>query len=59
MVKRCMGCMEEMGSEAAFCSQCGYAEGTPAAEACHLKPGTLLKERYLIGRVLEVLASPI
>lgn len=52
MVKRCMGCMEEMGSEAAFCSQCGYAEGTPAAEACHLKPGTLLKERYLIGRVL-------
>lgn len=54
-----MGCMEEMGSEAAFCSQCGYAEGTPAAEACHLKPGTLLKERYLIGRVLEVLASPI
>lgn len=49
--KICLGCMEEKG-DSKFCPKCGYAEGTPAESPLHLKPGTILKEHYLIGRVL-------
>lgn len=49
--KLCLGCMEEKG-DGKFCPKCGYAEGTPAESPLHLKPGTILKEHYLIGRVL-------
>ncbi len=48
---RCMGCMltyEETTD--GRCPYCGYAEGTPAKEAYHIKPGSLLNDRYVIGR---------
>ena len=51
MSKICLGCMEPKG-DGRFCPKCGYAEGTPAESPLHLKPGTILKEHYLIGRVL-------
>lgn len=52
MAKRCMGCMEEFQEEFHFCPNCGYEEGTPPKEAYHIKPGSVLKGRYLIGKVL-------
>ena len=52
MAKRCMGCMEEFQEDFHFCPNCGYEEGTPPKEAYHIKPGSMLKGRYLIGKVL-------
>lgn len=52
MSKRCLGCMEYYGDEFEICPHCGYVEGTPAEEAIHMAPGTLLHDRYIIGRVL-------
>ena len=50
-IKRCMSCMftyEE--SDNGKCPYCGYEEGTPAKEAYHIQPGSLLHGRYIIGR---------
>ena len=47
----CLGCMAEKGG-AKVCPTCGYEEGTPPASPLHLKPGTVLNRKYLIGRVL-------
>ena len=52
MSKRCMGCMEMYEDWLQVCPNCGYIEGTPADEAIHLKPGTLLHDRYMVGRAL-------
>ena len=52
MSKRCMGCMELYGNEFALCPHCGYIEGTKAEESIHMEPGTLLHDRYIIGKVL-------
>ena len=52
MSKRCMGCMELFGDEFKICPHCGYIEGTLAEEAIHMEPGTLLYDRYIIGKVL-------
>ena len=52
MTKICMGCMEHFGDEFTICPHCGYAEDTKAEEALHMEPGSILRERYIIGRVL-------
>ena len=52
MTKQCMGCMEYYSAEFNVCPYCGYVEGTPADEAIHLEPGTILHNRYKIGKVL-------
>ena len=52
MSKRCMGCMEYYGDEFEVCPHCGYAENTPPEEAVHMEPGTLLHDRYIVGKVL-------
>lgn len=51
-MKLCLGCMEELKEGANPCPACGYAEGTPPKEAYHLRPGVILKNQYLIGRVI-------
>ena len=50
--KRCMGCMELYNEEYDICPHCGYIKGTPAEEAIHMEPGTLLHDRYIVGKVL-------
>jgi len=35
-----------------MCPFCGYIEGTPAKEAYHIKPGSLLHDRYTVGRAI-------
>ena len=52
MNKRCMGCMEQYDSGLEICPYCGYVEGTGAEEAIHMAPGSILLDRYIIGRVL-------
>ena len=52
MSKRCLGCMELFGDEFEICPHCGYVVGTHVEEAIHIEPGTLLHDRYIIGKVL-------
>ncbi|MBS7398075.1 MAG: PASTA domain-containing protein, partial [Ruminiclostridium sp.] len=52
MKKRCYGCMELYESEYDICPYCGYIYGSHAEEAVHMEPGTLLHDRYTIGKVL-------
>ena len=53
MEKRyCLGCLAELEGDETVCPHCGYVEGTPPKEAYHMSPGTILKARYLVGRVL-------
>ncbi len=49
--QRCMGCMEEKG-DLETCSHCGFIEGSDALSPQHLKPGTLLQGKYLVGLAL-------
>ncbi|HWP96513.1 MAG TPA: protein kinase [Syntrophomonadaceae bacterium] len=47
----CMGCMNDKKG-AQICPHCGWVEGTPPELPQYLAPGSLLSERYLVGRVL-------
>ncbi len=49
---RCLGCMKEIADNSNVCGICGYIQSLPPKEPYHMTPGTILKERYLIGRVL-------
>lgn len=44
--------MEQYDSGLEMCPYCGYVDGTEAEEAIHMEPGSLLHDRYIIGRVL-------
>ena len=44
--------MEFFPSEFDVCPHCGYVVGTPAEEAIHMAPSTLLHDRYIVGKVL-------
>lgn len=52
MSKRCLGCMEIFGDEFSICPHCGHEVDTPVENPVHIKPGTLLNDRYIIGKVL-------
>ena len=52
MLTRCLGCMEQYESDFGVCPHCGYAFGSPAEEATHLTPNTILHDRYIIGKAL-------
>lgn len=47
----CLGCMSKKGSEAE-CPKCGYIEGTPQILPA-LTPGTVIADRYLVGRKIS------
>lgn len=51
-MKRCLGCMEIYEDEYDICPYCGFEDGTEAEEKIHMDPGTILADRYIIGRVL-------
>ena len=50
--RRCLGCMELFEDGLQVCPSCGYVVGTPAEEAIHMDPGTILHEKYIVGKVL-------
>ena len=51
-MKRCLGCMNEYGDEFSVCPHCGYVEGTEPDEAIHMMPGTVLNNRFILGKVV-------
>ena len=52
MKRLCMGCMHEYDAKYDVCPFCGYVYGTPPKEAYHMTPGTILNNKYIIGKVL-------
>ena len=52
MLIRCLGCMKQFEDDTARCPHCGYVVGTPAKEAFHLAPGTMLKKQYQVVAVI-------
>lgn len=49
---RCLGCMSEYEEQNTTCPHCGYSNDTPPAEALHMNPGSILNDRYVVGKVL-------
>lgn len=49
---RCMGCMKEVGEKIDICPHCGYVVGESVKEAYYLIPGTVLNQKYIVGKVL-------
>ncbi len=55
---RCSSCMREFDienitkGESKICPFCGYDNDAQPAELYHLKPGTILKDRYILGLVI-------
>ncbi len=47
----CPNCLEPLGG-AAVCGHCGFDAGSYVVLPHHLVPGTLIKQRYQVGRVL-------
>lgn len=50
MLKRCVSCFHEYDDEFQVCPECGYAENESGKELFYLRPGTLLADRYIIGK---------
>ncbi|MCM1082842.1 MAG: PASTA domain-containing protein [Clostridium sp.] len=50
--KLCLGCMEAYNEKYNVCPYCGYEESTPPKEAYHLVPGTTIKDKYIVGKVI-------
>lgn len=46
---RCLNCMEVFDEVFGVCPYCGFIIGAPAKEAYHLNPGTVLRDRYVVG----------
>lgn len=51
-MKQCMGCMEIYQDNTNVCPYCGYVEGTQPENTLHIEPGSILNNRYIIGKVL-------
>ena len=51
-MKICMGCMEQYEDSLCVCPHCGFAEGTEPENPLHLEPGTILEDRYIVGKVI-------
>ena len=48
----CMGCMNQFNDEYNICPHCGYIVDTKAEEALHMEPGSILRDRYIVGKAL-------
>lgn len=49
---QCMGCMEFYEEEYGVCPYCGYVIGTEPEELVYINPGTVLMDRYIVGKAL-------
>lgn len=50
--RRCLGCMELYSEEYEVCPYCGYTIAEEVENALHMFPGTVLYDKYIIGRVI-------
>ncbi len=51
-MKFCSGCMEKYADDLQICPHCGYVMGTKPENALHMMPGSVLANRYLVGKVI-------
>lgn len=51
-MKICFGCFGSYDDQFEICPHCGYTEGTEPGLGIYMRPGTILRERYVIGRAL-------
>ncbi|SDB25440.1 PASTA domain, binds beta-lactams [Ruminococcaceae bacterium FB2012] len=51
-MKLCLSCFEQYADELNTCPHCGFEEDTPPENAMHITPGTILLDRYIIGKVI-------
>ena len=49
--KLCLSCMKDMG-EATVCPHCGFNKTAYASPMHHLKPGSLLNGKYIVGKAI-------
>ena len=52
-MKRCFGCFELIDDALETCPRCGYKKITATSNSNYLTPGTLLSNRYIIGKVIN------
>lgn len=52
MERICMGCMEKYDDSMEVCPHCGYIFDSPPEKSYHLKPGTVLHGKYVVGKAL-------
>ncbi len=52
MNRLCMGCMKEYDDRFDICPHCGYAFDTPPKQSYHIPPGSVLQQRYIVGRAM-------
>lgn len=50
--RRCLGCMHLYDAEFDMCPMCGYAVNTEIEYASLLRPGTVLNQRYTVGKAI-------
>ena len=48
----CYGCFEKHDETLPICPHCGYMDVNGPEEALHLEPGCLLRDTYIVGKVL-------
>ena len=52
--RRCLGCMHLYDAEFDICPMCGYAVNTEIEYANLLYPGTMLNQKYMVGKAIVV-----
>ncbi len=52
MRRLCMGCMEKYNDQLAFCPHCGRPFQCEPEQPYYIMPGTVLHQRYIVGKVL-------
>lgn len=52
MERLCVNCFRIVRGGYEVCPYCGFIENGLAGEACQLRPGTILADRYIIGEVI-------
>lgn len=52
MRRLCMGCMEKYNDQLAFCPYCGRPFQCEPEQPYYIAPGTVLHQRYIVGKVL-------
>ena len=48
----CSRCFQQLAENVKFCPNCGFDQSSYVPDLHHLVPGTMLRERYLVGKVI-------
>lgn len=49
---RCLGCLAKLENQTKICPHCGYEVGKIPESPLHMAAGTMLLDRYLVGKVI-------